>query len=404
MVTDPSATKTDDGAALDDIDVIADAPPTATIVLPAYNEAEALPTVIEEIVAVLGSSYEIIVVDDGSTDDTARVAAEAGAIVIRHEVNEGKGAAMATAARHAKSDALIFMDADATYPPDAIPKMVASLESHQLCRGDRSHGSANIPTINRLGNRVFSKLVSGFHGVGGDVLSGLYAIRNEDFEDLKLQSVGFDVEVEIGIKSRLLRWDTDSIEIEYRPRIGDKKLSPGIDGLRILIRVLGMLVLYRPVATFVIPGLFVMSGGIVGAVLLRDGPVQIASLSLGLSIHSFVVATFGIIAGLQAVILGVAASVYRQEAGFDQSKFLVRLTHRRSRLTIAMVGGLLAIGGFIWMSILIIGWLTSGADEFSHTQNLVFSSATSVIGLQLMSAGIFLSIFAERSPRHAVLL
>ena len=69
-----------------------------------------------------------------------------------------------------------------------------------------------------------------------------------------------------------------------------------------------------------------------------------------------------------------------------------------------MVGGLLAIGGFIWMSILIIGWLTSGADEFSHTQNLVFSSATSVIGLQLMSAGIFLSIFAERSPRHAVLL
>ncbi len=399
MSTNPETSMTAERSSGDDPIVVEG--PRATIALPAYNEAEAIPSVVAEVLSVLGDEYEILVVDDGSSDGTAAVAKQAGARVLRHESNEGKGAAMATAARHARSDRLVFMDADATYPPDAIPALVESLDDHELCRADRSHDSANIPAINRIGNRVFTRLVNGFHGVSGDVLSGLYAIRADAFEQLELESVGFDVEVEIGIKSRMLGWRTDSVPIEYRSRIGDKKLSPGADGLRILTRIVGMLVLYRPVATFIVPGLVIMLAGLVGAVVLGDGPLLVGSL--GFSVHSFVLATFGIITGLQLVILGVGAAAYRQDAGFTQSQIILRLTRRRARLTIAAVGGLLALGGAVWLSVLVIGWMADGAEDFTSTESLVFASASAVIGLQLMSAGIFLSIFAERPRRHAVL-
>src|SRR5262245_39446090 len=93
-------------------------PCEATIILPAYNEAEALPNVLASLFALLGERHEVIVVDDGSTDHTALIASQFPCKVIR-QPNQGKGAAVRAGMRAATGQSIIIMDADNTYPAEA---------------------------------------------------------------------------------------------------------------------------------------------------------------------------------------------------------------------------------------------------------------------------------------------
>jgi glycosyltransferase involved in cell wall biosynthesis len=95
-----------------------------TVIRPAYNEAVALPAVLEALFSVLGDDSEVIVVDDGSTDHTASLAATYGCRVLRHPHNRGKGAAVRTGLAAARGHFVIVMDADNTYPADTIPRMI----------------------------------------------------------------------------------------------------------------------------------------------------------------------------------------------------------------------------------------------------------------------------------------
>ncbi len=175
----------------------------ATVILPAYNETEALPSVLASLSAVLDSRYEILVVDDGSTDDTVNVARKGNCRVICHAQNMGKGAAVRTGVANARGERIIIMDADATYPADAIPKMVELLGTHDVVRCHRESRHEQMPTVNRLGNWFFDALLTRIHGLeGGDHLSGLYGMRMDAIHGMGLEADGFDIEAEIGIKAR----------------------------------------------------------------------------------------------------------------------------------------------------------------------------------------------------------
>lgn len=369
--------------------------PDVSIILPAYNEAEALPSVLADIARTVRSSHEVLVVDDASTDDTARVARGAGATVITHERNRGKGAAMVTGAEAARSDRLVFMDADGTYPPQAIDRLVSLLDEHQVARGTRTIGPANTPWLNRLGNTFFDRLLGAFHRLPGvDHLSGLYAIRRQEFLDMRLESRGFDVEVEIGIKSRMMGLSVASHPIEYRPRIGEKKLRPLADGLHILTRMIGMLLLFSPVATFVVPGLVLILGGLMLALALWNGPLRLASL--GLSGHSFIVASLGLVGGIQLLIIGTAAALYRTEAGFPARSWLVAASRRPIRITLAGLGAITAGAGAVGTIIRVVRWVARGGGVFNDTVPLVGWATLGLVGLELLAAGLFLSIFEGR--------
>ena len=373
--------------------------PIATVVLPAYNERSALPVVLADLNRQLDERFEILVIDDGSTDDSAAIASRFRCRVIRHAGNRGKGAAMVTGASEARSDRLVFIDADGTYPVDEIEKLVDLLGENDLVRAERPMDAANMPAINRWGNQLFNRLIAGFHRLpGSDFLSGLYGIRRQEFLAMGVESAGFDIEVEIGIKARLRGLKVATFPIEYHPRIGDKKLRPLRDGLRILARVAGMLLLYSPAATFVVPGLILMALALAGVVILAGGPVQIASV--GLSINTFILAVLGILAGLQLVIFGVAATLYRVEAGYQPRRWLLSLSSRGLRLGSAAVGLVVALAGAWWTASIGLGWLRQGGGPFLETERLVAAAAATVFGLQLLSAGLFLSIFAGRLPRY----
>ncbi len=207
-------------------------PPRTSVLLPAYNEERGLATVLEKLQPLLDSSYEIVVVDDGSHDRTALVAERHGVRVIRHLVNRGKGAAMQSGLLHMRGDRVITVDADDTYPAEAIPEIAAALDTYELVLTTRRSGRFNISPVNRVGNAVFRHAISAVAGRPlSDPLSGLYGLRRHLVDRLNLRSNGFGIEAEIVIKAGRLHAHTLEVPIVYRPRIGESKLHPVRDGL-----------------------------------------------------------------------------------------------------------------------------------------------------------------------------
>ncbi len=378
--------------------VVSVARPRVSVILPAYNEAEALPIVLAELARVLDEQYEIIVVDDGSRDASAEVARAFPCRVLRHKTNRGKGAAIRTGIAHARGALIVVSDADATYPSDAIPRIVELLADHDVVRCKRPHDSEHMPLVNQVGNWLFDKLLGLLHGLdGADHLSGLYGLRREALLRMQLVSTGFDIEAEIGIKARVRGLRATAFPVTYQPRLGEKKLRPLQDGFHILSRIIALVLLYNPLFTFVLPGLVLLIlTGLGAAILSRD----VVTPYFGLSIHSFIVAALGVLAAFQLMVFGLAAALYAVEAGDAPPRWLLRLSSRRVRLGGAALGFALALGAVLDIGGLIARWVSAGMPGlFEDTRGIVIASTVMVGGLQLLSAAFFLSIFAGRLER-----
>jgi len=376
-------------------DDASDRGPVVSVVLPAFNEEDALPTVVEGIRRWTPNA-EIVVVDDGSTDGTARVAQHLGCVIVLHDHNRGKGSALRSGLARARGDKVIIMDADASYPASALPKMVDLLDTHDFVRADRQINDSNTPYVNRVGNRALGATLRTLHGLGpGDHLSGLYGFKRGVLEDLATDATGFDIEVEIGIKVKERGFSVAVFPIDYLPRIGDKKLSPVGDGARILGRILRLVLIYRPLLLFGLPGLILATMSLVAAVALSGGPIDTGYL--GLAIHTFIVSALGILAGFQLMIFGVAGSVYRRHLGFRASPILDKVTGPSARTFAAVFGGLLTVVCGIWLMVTIIGWILAGGPEFTATRSLVITATGSVFGLQLLSASLFVTLLSDRT-------
>ena len=374
--------------------------PLASVLLPAFNEASALPTVLDELHGALGAGYEVLVIDDGSTDETAEIARSHGVGVLQHGTNRGKGAAIQTGVAAARGEYVVIMDADASYPASAIPQLVALLAEHDLVRAARIRNKEQMPLVNRIGNVVFDRLLSLTHRLDGtDQLTGLYGLRKQALLDMQLTSSGFEIEAEIGIKARARKLRVASFPIVYQPRLGEKKLKPGRDGVRILRRILEMVVLTNPLATFIVPGLTILGLTIAFTAILGIGPV--VTQYFGLSIHSFIVATLGTLAAFQLIVFGIAAALYQVEVGYRPAPWLLRLSGRRVRLPAAALGLVSTLAGSGWILGLFVAWIRAGAGDFTDTRGIVLGATLAVLGLQVLSAALFLSIFQGKLGARA---
>ena len=370
--------------------------PVVSVILPALDEEEALPTVVEDIRRYVPDA-EIIVVDDGSQDATAQVAQSLDCVVVSHDHNRGKGSALRSGLAEARGMHVIIMDADATYPASAIPAMVDLLKDHDFVRAERKIDDSNTPWVNRVGNRVLGATLRTLHGLGqGDHLSGLYGFKAGVLEGLGTEATGFDIEVEIGIKAKERSLRVAVLPIEYLPRIGDKKLSPASDGVRILGRILRLVLTYRPLLLFGLPGLILAVTSLIAAIALSGGPIITGYL--GLSIHTFIVSALGILAGFQLMVFGIAGAAYRRQLGFRTSPVLAAVTSTKARTIAAIIGGSLTIICGVWLGVTIIGWVLAGGPEFTATRSLVFTATGAVFGLQLLSASLFITMLSDRAP------
>ena len=221
-------------------------PPSSSwcAVIPAYREARHIGPVIEAVRA-LGAT--VLVVDDGSPDDTARVAEAAGAVVLRHPANRGKGAALQTGFREALRRGCAFvvtLDADGQHDPADLPNFLDAFRRTGIpvLVGNRMGDRAAMPWLRRITNRVMSRLLSSIMGhYVPDTQCGYRLYRSDILAVVALDSPGFAAESEVLLRlaARGVRMDAVRVRTIY----GDEASS--IRPVRDTWRFFRMLMRYR---------------------------------------------------------------------------------------------------------------------------------------------------------------
>jgi dolichol-phosphate mannosyltransferase len=215
------------------------------VIIAALNEEEGVGRTITEIKNCLHGSL-CVVVDGRSTDNTTAIAKAMGAQVILQK-GSGKGDALATAIEHARElevEYVVFIDADFTYPAGFLPEMIWILKEKpdigMVC-GNRFNGHVNLGRMHNIlytGNRTIALLHNILNGVHmNDPLTGLRVVRWKLIKDWNPKSEGFDVEVELNYHVERKGYDIAEIPINYRPRLGEKKLQIA-HGFTIIKRIL----------------------------------------------------------------------------------------------------------------------------------------------------------------------
>ena len=227
-----------------------------SLILPAKNEAEGLRRALPGVRALLPDA-ELIVVDDGSTDDTAEIARQFGATVLSSPYSMGNGAAIKRGARAASGDILVFMDADGQHNAALIPRLLARLdEGYDMVVGARGwDGQASVGRglANGLYNRVAS-LMTG-HLVA-DLTSGFRAVRADKFKEfLHLLPNGFSYPTTITMAFFRSAYAVSYEPIPVAARIGKSHIRPLHDGLRFLLIIFKIATLYSPLKLFAPIGL-----------------------------------------------------------------------------------------------------------------------------------------------------
>ena len=222
-----------------------------SIVLPAKNEAGAIQQTVKAI-KQLNRVDEIIVVNDGSTDDTAQIAEQAGAKVINHPYSKGNGAAIKTGARNAIGDVIVFMDADGQHDANDILKLIEKIEQgYDLVVGARQKGSQ--ASVGRgIANKLYNNLASYMseHQVE-DLTSGFRAVRAEKFKEfIYLLPNGFSYPTTSTMAFFRAGYSVTYVPIHAAKRIGKSHIHPIKDSVRFFLIIFKIATLYSPLKMF----------------------------------------------------------------------------------------------------------------------------------------------------------
>lgn len=205
------------------------------VIIPAFNESKAIR---EIIIKVRKLGLGVLVVDDGSTDNTAEIAVSAGATVIKNKVNKGKGAALATGFHYALDkgfDAVITMDGDGQHAPDDITIFLSAIPNSNsgIIIGNRMSKKANMPLLRVLTNKFMSRLISSIVKQEiPDTQCGFRLIKSEVLRRLNLKTCKYDTESEILIKAARLGFKINSVPISTIYRGEKSKINPLVDSVR----------------------------------------------------------------------------------------------------------------------------------------------------------------------------
>ncbi|UDL03855.1 glycosyltransferase [Marinobacter sp. CA1] len=234
-----------------------------SVVIPAKNEANNLKSLIPKLRSV-ACIDEIIVVDDGSEDDTFRISSEAGAKVVSHPYSKGNGAAIKTGARAAEGDIIIFMDGDGQHDPADIPRLLEKIkEGYDLVVGAR--GRESQASVGRgLANGLYNKLASYMTGHPvKDLTSGFRAVRRDKFlEFLYLLPNGFSYPTTSTMAFFRAGYSVAYVPITAHERVGVSHIRPLKDGIRFLLIIFKIGTLYSPLKLFLPIALFIFSIGL----------------------------------------------------------------------------------------------------------------------------------------------
>ena len=229
------------------------------------NEADAIGGVVSRLRGA-AAWREIIVVDDGSADDTAARAREAGACVVRHPYNKGNGAAVKTGIRRASGDFVLIIDADGQHPPEDAQRIAARLGDFDLVIGARATATQATPA-RRAGNALLNNLASYLTSRPiPDLTSGFRGARTEYLREfIHLLPNGFSTPTTTTLAFIKAGYSVAFEPINARPRSGHSKIRFAHDGTRFLLILLKIVTLFSPLRIFLpISALSFVTGSIYG--------------------------------------------------------------------------------------------------------------------------------------------
>lgn len=197
--------------------------PHISIIIPAFNEEKILKSTLDATKNAIprDETFEIIVVDDGSADNTANIAEKAGVTIMKHDRSLGYGTSIQTGIKYAKGDIVVIMDADLSYNPMDIEKLVKQTDEADLVIGSRflesSRKSEKIPFHAILWNKLRALTTYFLTGIRvTDHDSSLRAVRREKLDLIQLESSGSSINSEMVIKAARKGFKISEVPVLYR--------------------------------------------------------------------------------------------------------------------------------------------------------------------------------------------
>ncbi|WP_018501925.1 glycosyltransferase family 2 protein [Parafrankia discariae] len=368
-----------------------------SVVMPCLNEAESVGVCVRKALAGLaaaGVAGEVVVVDNGSTDGSAAVAAAAGARVVA-ESRRGYGNAYLAGFAAAHGRFLVMGDSDDTYDFADLGALLAPLRAGRAdyVLGSRFAGEilpGAMPWLHRyVGNPLLTGILNRLFDVrSSDAHSGMRAFTRDAYRRMRLRCEGMELASELVIAARRAELRIEEVPITYHPRVGASKLHSLRDGWRHL----RFMLLLAPRHLFVLPGLVLFGLGTAGQLALLPGSLDVGFHRLDL--HFSVLFALIALLGWQLVLLGVFADVHNHAAGWqERRRWPLTSIHRRFTLERGLAaGGLLFTVGFAIDCVILARWLANSMGPLNELRPALLAMSLMVLGAQTAFGSFFLRL------------
>jgi glycosyltransferase involved in cell wall biosynthesis len=376
--------------------------------MPCLNEAETVATCVSKAVRFIEQNQidgEVIVADNGSTDGSPRLAAEAGARVVPVR-DKGYGNALMGGISAAHGEYVIMGDADDSYDfTNLMPYIVELRKGAEMVMGNRFKGGIEpgaMPPLHRyFGNPVLSFIGRLFFRSDiGDFHCGLRGFRRDSVLDLNLHAIGMEFASEMVVKATLARQKIAEVPTVLAK--DGRSRPPHLRTWRDGWRHLRFLLLYSPRWLFFAPGMIMIVLGLIIGGATATGPIIIGDLTF--DVDTLVAASGMVIIGFQAVMFWLFTRVYARSEGFlPASPKAARILATVSLERVLILGGLIGFAGLAGMIFSLASWQAKafGGLDYEHALRLIVPSVTALtLSCQAILGCFFLSILDIKQTGH----
>lgn len=276
-------------------------------VIPAYNEEENIGSVVSETRKYVDS---VVVVDDGSTDNTSFIAETTGAVVVRHDINKGYGAAIRScfeAARKFNADIMVILDGDGQHDPRYIPKLINPIMNNgiDIVIGSRFLSISNdIPAYRKFGMNLLNVITSIFSRENLDSQSGFRAYSKKAIHLLNPVEEGMGVSSEILIEANEKKLNIEQVSIKVRYDTGKPSKNPIDHGLSVIVSVIRLVGQKHPLLFFGFSGFILSITGISLGGWVINNFNQTHTLPVGMALITSIFVITGIF------LMGIGMTIY----------------------------------------------------------------------------------------------
>ena len=282
--------------------------------VPAYNEEGVIGDLIKKMLPLVDS---VVVCDDGSSDLTSKEAQDAGAFVIQHSTNKGKGAALKSLfdyAKHSNADVIVTIDGDGQFLPEEIPKLAKDVENGKsdIVIGYRFETEKDMPSYRKFGNKILDEVSKKAANLNlRDTQSGFRAYSKQAIAKIHFKNNGFaaDSEILIDASEKNLSISEQNVSVLYNTGNKTSTNNPVRHGSGVLISLFEMVLMKRPLTFLGIPGLIILVTGIFTSIVSLTLFNETGHFSVPITLVSLVFLTVGL---MLILVSGILFSINRK--------------------------------------------------------------------------------------------